>query len=222
MFKRGRGNGLQIKEVETLVGITQKNIRFYEKEGLLTPNRQTGNGYRQYSDADVACLQRIKLLRKLDVPLGEIARMQQGEQPFSKAMKHHLTLLEQRQKNLEHSMSIAEELTLEPGFLQQVDAKSYLSRMETMERQGVHFVNVEKNDKQRRYRGAWLGAGLFIGLMLLMEALLVWAVIYDPPPIGIAVVFLTIPVLLLVCVLVALIQRLQEIEKGEIDDYRNY
>ena len=37
---------MQIKQVETLVGMTQKNIRFYEKEGLLAPRREAGNGYR--------------------------------------------------------------------------------------------------------------------------------------------------------------------------------
>ena len=31
---------MRIKEVEDLVGITKKNIRFYEKEGLLTPRRE--------------------------------------------------------------------------------------------------------------------------------------------------------------------------------------
>ena len=37
---------MRIKEVEDLVGITRKNIRFYEKEGLLTPGRELENSYR--------------------------------------------------------------------------------------------------------------------------------------------------------------------------------
>ena len=66
---RNEVNGLKINEVEALVGITKKNIRFYEAEGLLTPRRNSENGYRDYGDEDVAVLRRIKLMRKLGLPL---------------------------------------------------------------------------------------------------------------------------------------------------------
>ena len=35
---------LKINEVEALVGITKKNIRFYEEQGLLSPRRNSENG----------------------------------------------------------------------------------------------------------------------------------------------------------------------------------
>ena len=69
---------MKINEVEQLVGITKRNIRFYEKEGLLSPSRNSDNGYREYGEAEVETLKQIKLLRKLDVPMEEIRRMQQG------------------------------------------------------------------------------------------------------------------------------------------------
>ena len=37
---------MKINEVEALVGITKKNIRFYEAQGLLSPRRNSQNGYR--------------------------------------------------------------------------------------------------------------------------------------------------------------------------------
>ncbi len=49
---------MKINQVEQLVGITKGNIRFYEKEGLLTPGRNNDNGYRDYSDADVVWLKK--------------------------------------------------------------------------------------------------------------------------------------------------------------------
>ena len=58
---------MKINEVEAAVGVTKKNIRFYEEEGLISPRREPGNGYRSYSEADVERLRRINLLRKLDV-----------------------------------------------------------------------------------------------------------------------------------------------------------
>mgnify|MGYP003270895281 CR=1 FL=1 len=52
---------MKINEVEAAVGVTKKNIRFYEEEGLISPRREPGNGYRSYSEADVERLRRIKL-----------------------------------------------------------------------------------------------------------------------------------------------------------------
>lgn len=69
---------MKINEVEALVGITKKNIRFYEAEGLLTPRRNSDNGYRDYGEAEVEVLRRIKLLRKLGLPLEEIRQMLSG------------------------------------------------------------------------------------------------------------------------------------------------
>ena len=57
---------MKIKQVEELVGITRKNIRFYEEQGLLNVARAE-NGYREYHQADVIRLQEIKLFRKMDI-----------------------------------------------------------------------------------------------------------------------------------------------------------
>ena len=77
---------MKINEVEAAVGVTKKNIRFYEEEGLISPRREPGNGYRSYSEADVERLRRIKLLRKLDVPLAEIRQMLEGECTLAEGM----------------------------------------------------------------------------------------------------------------------------------------
>ena len=69
---------MKINEVEALVGITKKNIRFYEEQGLLKPGRNSQNGYREYGEPEVELLRQIKLLRKLGVPLEEIRQMQTG------------------------------------------------------------------------------------------------------------------------------------------------
>ena len=44
---------MKIKQVEELVGITKKNIRFYESQGLLDVERAE-NGYREYHKEDIA------------------------------------------------------------------------------------------------------------------------------------------------------------------------
>ncbi|HIX32880.1 MAG TPA: MerR family transcriptional regulator [Candidatus Gemmiger avium] len=213
---------MQIKEVEARVGVTRKNIRFYEKEGLLAPRRQAGNGYRDYTEEEVARLERIKLLRKLDVPLEEIAAMLDGRLTLAQGMRRHLVTLEHRQDNLATARALSERLVQEPGLLEGLDAGAYLSEMAALERKGVRFVNVKKQDKKQRTRGALLAAGTFLGLMALLEALMAWALCTEPAPLPIALLVLGIPPVFVVGALLALRQRLREIERSEIDAYREY
>lgn len=70
---------MNIKEVEVRTGLKAANIRYYEREGLLHPERNRRNNYREYSQEDVETLERIKMLRMLDVPLQKIEALQSGE-----------------------------------------------------------------------------------------------------------------------------------------------
>ena len=63
---------MNIKEVEKITGISSQNIRFYEKEGLIKPNRDDSNGYRVYSEDDIKLLKMVKMLRMLDMPVVDI------------------------------------------------------------------------------------------------------------------------------------------------------
>lgn len=220
---------MKINQVEAAVGVTKKNIRFYEEEGLLKPRRNAGNGYREYSDEDVARLRRIKLLRRLDVPLAEIRQMLDGQLSLAEGMRRHADELERRQVTLNASLEFCQMLEQTPGMLDALDAEEtlhYLEQQEEQEQQGVHFVNVQQTDrKAERYQGAVIGAGLFIALMMLLIGLMVWAVIFDPaeaPPLPILVVLIGIPVASIAGVVVVLVDRIKQIGKGEEDAYHNY
>mgnify|MGYP002508718926 CR=1 FL=1 len=82
------------------VGITKKNIRFYEQQGLLHPKRNMENGYRDYTGDDVTELKKIKLLRKLSLPIEEIRRIQQGSLLLEDALQRQLIVLERERINL--------------------------------------------------------------------------------------------------------------------------
>ena len=62
---------MHIKDVEQRTGLSRANIRYYEQEGLVHPVRAR-NGYRDYSQEDLDTLLRVRLLRRLDVPIEEI------------------------------------------------------------------------------------------------------------------------------------------------------
>ena len=44
----------------------------------------------------------------------------------------------------------------------------------------------------------------------------------EAPPLPLVVVLVAMPGVIILCVLLALIQRVQEIEKGEVDDAKKY
>ena len=204
---------MKINEVEAAVGVTKKNIRFYEEEGLITPSREPGNGYRSYSQADVERLRRIKLLRKLDVPLAE-------------GMAQQLERLSTRRKDLDEAIGFCTVLEKASGNLEELDVEQTLARLAAREEQGVTFVNIERTDRKgERIRGACIGAALFVALMAFVIATMAWAFFSDPqeaPPLPLLIVLFGIPVGCIVGTLKVLLERIEEIGKGEEDAYRNY
>ena len=157
---------MKINEVEALVGVTRRNIRFYEKEGLLAPARNSQNGYRDYGEAEVAQLKQIKLLRKLGVPLDEIRRLQNENATVADGMRRHLISLEREQKNLEQSMVFCQRMKDQEVKLSDLDAEIWLKEMESMERAGATFKNRQRGDfKAKRYVPAFAAAAVMIVLM---------------------------------------------------------
>ena len=67
---------LQIGEVAERTGVTQRTLRFYEEKGLLKPPTRMEGGFRLYSEADIARLERIRNLQQLlGFPLAQIKEM---------------------------------------------------------------------------------------------------------------------------------------------------
>ena len=216
---------MKINQVEELVGITKRNIRFYEKEGLLTPGRNSENGYREYGSQDVETLRQIKLLRKLDVPLEEIRRMQRGDFTLGDGLRRHIIQLERSQENLAAMQRVCRVLVEAEEQLSGLDAGRYLEQLEQMEREGAKFVNTENRDIRQRYTAALAAAGVFIGLMAAGMAVILWAFFLDPevhPPIPLVLLVTAIPAVLIVGILLALFQRFREIKGGEEDAAAKY
>ena len=64
--------GYKIGEAATKSGVSAANIRFYEKDQLLSPQGRSDNSYRMYSDSDIHRLRFIRACRALDMPLDEV------------------------------------------------------------------------------------------------------------------------------------------------------
>ncbi|MGP1630379.1 MAG: Cd(II)/Pb(II)-responsive transcriptional regulator [Giesbergeria sp.] len=62
----------RIGEAARRSGVSAANMRYYEKEGLLSPGAREDNRYRLYSEADVHRLRFIRLCRAMDMSLDEV------------------------------------------------------------------------------------------------------------------------------------------------------
>lgn len=216
---------MKINEVEELVGITKRNIRFYEAEGLLSPRRDSRNGYRDYGEEEVETLRKIKLLRKLDVPLEEIGKLQASQLTLEDVLRRHIIQLRRAQDNLNTMEALCEKLAGAGEQYAALDAGAWLSDMERMEQEGTRFMNVNKQDTRQRYVGPIIAAVVFVLLMAGLMALMIWGFTISPeeaPPMVLIVVFAAIPGVFIIGVLLALRQRIQQIKGGEEDAASQY
>ncbi len=216
---------MKINEVEALVGITKKNIRFYEEQGLLAPRRNAENGYRDYGEPEVRLLRQIKLLRKLGVPIEEIRQMLCGIHTVGDGMRRHLVSLERERRNLEQSILLCEELRKLELPIAAFDPEEMLARMETLEQGGASFQNRQTQDVRVRYAAPVAVTVLTVALMAALSALLLWAYRFSPedaPPVWFLWLVIGLFTAVGAGVVLALIQRIGELGKGEIDDAKHY
>lgn len=101
---------MTIKEVEQITGLTRSNIRFYEKEKLISPNRNTSNGYREYSEEDIQTIKKIAYLRTLGISVEDIRRLSSKEANLYDVVKTQRQNLEQQLSELENAKVICERM----------------------------------------------------------------------------------------------------------------
>ena len=136
---------MRIKAVEEITGITSKNIRFYEKEGLLTPKRKSENKYRSYSEADVKKLKEIKLFRKLGFGLSDIKEIQSNSQTLNECLHRYLLHFNQQVKEMEKVINMCEELQKNKLELQNLDVDLYLDKIASAEKEGTKFIDIARD-----------------------------------------------------------------------------
>lgn len=64
---------LTVGQVAARFGVTVRTLHHYDAIGLVRPSERGWNGYRLYTPADVQRLARVVLLRRLEMPLADIA-----------------------------------------------------------------------------------------------------------------------------------------------------
>ena len=170
-------------------------------------------------------LRRIRLLRKLDVPIDEIRLMLSGSHTVGDGMRRHLISLERQQRNLQQAMELCQELAYQDIPISQLDTESLLTRMETLEQAGTSFHDVAAQDIKKRYIAPVAVTAVVVTFMAALSGLLLWALTISPedaPPIWFVLVVIGFFAAVGVGCVAALTQRIREIQKGEIDDAKKY
>jgi arsenate reductase len=66
---------MKIAELAKRAGVATSAVRFYEEVGVLPAGRRLANGYREYSDADLARLRLVVALRRLGLAPSDAGRL---------------------------------------------------------------------------------------------------------------------------------------------------
>lgn len=213
---------MKINQVEELTGIPKKNIRFYEDQKLVSPQRNLSNGYREYSMDDVALLNRIKLFRKLGIPIESIRKMESGEEQLDDCLFKKVHELKATQQSVEQMLGVCQEILSTQARFDNIDTDFYLEEIENLEKGGTQFVNAEPDNKRHSIVVPIIFAGLIVVLMIALIALLWHLNSIDPAPFGVVGICTLVALAVCAGVIIACIERIKEIKGGELDEARHY
>ncbi|WP_303395382.1 MerR family transcriptional regulator, partial [Amedibacillus dolichus] len=101
-----------------LANVTERTIRYYDKQGLLKPSFIMENGYRKYSEDDFIRLQRIISLKQLGFSLNEIKMMDidTNHTAMEESLQLQIDLLD---KKIRHAQLLKDSLVQTKQLLRQ-------------------------------------------------------------------------------------------------------
>lgn len=140
---------MTIKEIEVLTGLPRANVRYYEAEGLIAPQRNKENGYRVYSEEDAGLLLKIRLLRSLEIPIEELKAIQAGTRTVEEALRQSLETQQEQQSRIGRSMEITRRMLADSVSYDTLDAQTYLRLLEGEEALKQDRVPVENHPWRR-------------------------------------------------------------------------
>ncbi len=68
-----------IGQVAKFLGVTRDTLKFYEEKGLVNPNQDAENGYRQYSHLDIYDVLTTNFYREIDMEIKKIQEIRQSQ-----------------------------------------------------------------------------------------------------------------------------------------------
>lgn len=135
---------MTIKEVEQIMGIPRATVRFYEKEGMINPNRE-GNGYRDYSDEDVEKLRRIVIFRKIGISVEDINDIFDGAKSINEVLDVNIIKLQKQMNELKGAINLSNKMREDDVDILSLDTDRYWNTIDEEEKQGNSFIDIAKD-----------------------------------------------------------------------------
>ena len=107
---------MKIGQAAQLTGLTISNIRFYERKGLLEPERNDQSKYRNYSEQDIRRLKQIILYRKMNMPIEKIALMLDDPAVSEELVRQQLQELLNKQQEIQGSIDLCRKLAADHAY----------------------------------------------------------------------------------------------------------
>ena len=104
---------MKIREPAQTTGLSAKTIRYYESIGVLSPPRRTPNGYRDYSEHDVARVRFVAGIRSLDLSLDEAKELLAMQDRREAPCRTLLNLIEQKADQIEARIRLLKQMEVE-------------------------------------------------------------------------------------------------------------
>lgn len=101
---------MTIKEVEEKTGLARSSIRFYEKEKLIHPIKDTSNGYRDYTEKDVENIKKIAYLRTLGISIENIQEIVNHKIELQAIIEKQYKILSNQIEELENAKAICQKM----------------------------------------------------------------------------------------------------------------
>lgn len=136
---------MKISEVVKETALTKKAIRYYEGEGLITPNLDNKNNYRDYSLEEVNLLKEIAFFRKIDLSVEEIKTIIKDKCKRKTVLESHVLKLQQEVERLENSKTITRLVinNLKDSETYNINIDKYNKLIDISEKQKSGFINKE-------------------------------------------------------------------------------
>ena len=135
---------MKIQELEKELNITRSNIRFYEKEGLINPPRKE-NGYREYSEDDIAKLKKIIIFRKLGISVADIKSIFDGTLSLQTAIDNNIDRLHKEIEELNGAIEVCEQIKEETCEEKDFPQDHFWNEINNREKQGEKFNEIFKD-----------------------------------------------------------------------------
>lgn len=132
---------MKINELEKALGIPRASVRYYEKEGLMSPHRHD-NGYRDYDDNDVKTLKTIIVLRKMGLSVDQIKQVLSGRVGLNAAVEKNTAFLQDQIESLNGAIRMCNEVLKSDMSIDSFDTETYWRRLTEGEKNGEAFASI--------------------------------------------------------------------------------